>query len=65
MSKRDKERLDWLTKNGVTLDYIAKSSFDDEDFWRIYYDYKRTPAYGNTPRQAIDEAIKAERKERK
>ena len=53
----DKERLDWLTTNAWTVDLQD----DQAQLWACTYTGGRT-GYGNTPRAAIDAAMKAEAK---
>jgi len=55
----DKERLDWLTKNGGILRASVSSAY------RYVCIGGGEIAYGDTPRQAIDAAMKAERTRKK
>jgi hypothetical protein len=64
-SKRDTERLDWLDDDGLIINQLFASADAVKKYWHIY---RRQKHYGNGEtallsfRQAIDNAINAERK---
>ena len=51
----DKERLDWLQKNLISAARLS-------DGWFIVFNELKSAGYGNTMRQAIDAAMKLQRK---
>ncbi len=56
----DKERLDWLTDRGMSLEQIISGH------WCLEFplEHRLVALFGGDPRAAIDAAIRAERKPR-
>lgn len=52
----DKMRLDWMENEGV----LSASPFGGR--WKVYSENNRTVGSGSSFRQAIDDAIRAERR---